>query len=233
MAYRGHDEDSESLNQGKWEEFIKLMLLTNKHFKDLHSSIIATHKTYGYTFNRSCNEMIQALADEVRHTIRSEIEASKMFALLIDECKDNAGHEELSICFRYLDKNMVIMERFYSLTRLVETDADGILQKGVIPTLNEMGLTSKLLALGADGAAVMSGQHSGVIAKIQEIYPEMIYIHCAAQRLNLVVAAYFKQVKSASSVINIYKSLQNIFNVHQKINSSSKKYRKDYILTKK
>ena len=52
---------------------------------------------------RSCNEMIQALADEVRHTIRSEIEASKMFALLIDECKDNAGNEELSIYFRYLD----------------------------------------------------------------------------------------------------------------------------------
>ena len=51
---------------------------------------------------RSRNEMIQALAAEVRHTIRSEIEASKMFALL------------LSICFRYLDKNMVIMERFYS-----------------------------------------------------------------------------------------------------------------------
>ena len=75
-------------------------------------------------------------------------------------------------------------------------------KKGVIPTLNEMGLTSKLLALGADGAAVMSGQHSGVIAKIQEIYPEMIYIHCAAHRLNLVVAAYFKQVKSAGSVIN-------------------------------
>ena len=53
-----------------------------------------------------------------------------MFALLIDECKDNAGHEEQSICFRYLDKNMVIMERFYSLTRLVETDALEYYKKG-------------------------------------------------------------------------------------------------------
>ncbi|KAI6661489.1 Zinc finger MYM-type protein 1-like [Oopsacas minuta] len=145
MAYRGHDEDSESLNKGKWKEFSKLMLLTNKHFKDLHSSITATHETYDYTSKRSCNEMIQALEDEVRHAIRSEIEASKMFAMLIDECKDSAGHEELSICFRYLDTNMVIIEGFYSLTRLVETHADGILQKGAIPTLNEVGLTSKLL----------------------------------------------------------------------------------------
>ena len=84
-----------------------------------------------------------------------------------------------------------LLWRFYSLTRLVETDADGIPQKGVIPTLNEMELTPKLLSLGADGAAVMCGQHSGVIANIQEIYPEMIYIHCAAQRLNIVIAAYF------------------------------------------
>ena len=152
--------------------------------------------------------------------------------LLIDECKDNAGHEELSICFRYLDKNMVIMERFYSLTRLAETDADGILQKRVIPTLNEMGLTSKLLALGADGAAVMKGQHSGVIAKIQEIYLEMIYIHCAAHRLNLVVAAYFTQVKSASSVI-IYINRFKIFSMCKKIKSCSKKYRNNYILTKR
>ena len=54
------------------------------------------------------------------------------------------------------------MERFYSLTRLANRHADGILQKGIIPTLTEMGLTSRLLALGADGAAVMSDQHSGL-----------------------------------------------------------------------
>ena len=60
----------------------------------------------------------------------------------------------------------------------------------------------------------------------------MMYIHYAAHRLNLVVAAYFRQVKSASSVINIYKSLQNIFNV-SKNKELSKKYRKNYILTKK
>ena len=52
-----------------------------------------------------------------------------MLALLIDECKDNAGHEELSICFRYLVKDKGIMERFYSLTRLADKHADGILHK--------------------------------------------------------------------------------------------------------
>ena len=43
--------------------------------------------------------MIQALADEVRHIIQSEIKASKMFALLIDECKDNACHDELYLFY--------------------------------------------------------------------------------------------------------------------------------------
>ena len=162
MVYRGHDEDPESSNQVKWEEFNKLVLLTNNHFKDLHSSIASTHKTYDYTSKSSCNELIQALAGEVGHIIRSELEASTMSALSIDECKDNAGHEELSICFRYLDKDKGIMERFYSLTRLADKHADGILQKGIIPTLTEMGLTSRLLALCADGAAVMSDQHSGL-----------------------------------------------------------------------
>ena len=56
-------------------------------------------------------------------------------------------------------------------------------------------------------------ENTNVIAKLHEVYHEMIYIYCAAHRLNLVVASYFEQVKSGSSVIHIYKSLPNIFNV--------------------
>ena len=60
----------ESLNQIKREEFIELKLPTNKHFRDLHSYITVTHKSYEYISKRSCKEMIQAKADEVKHTIR-------------------------------------------------------------------------------------------------------------------------------------------------------------------
>ena len=42
---------------------------------------------------------------------------------------------------------MVIIERLYSLTRLVETDADGILQKGVIATLTITFITLLIIMM--------------------------------------------------------------------------------------
>ena len=44
MAYRGHDETDESLNPGKWKEFINVMLRTNPTFEQLHRRVIQTYK---------------------------------------------------------------------------------------------------------------------------------------------------------------------------------------------
>lgn len=97
MAYRGHDETDESLNAGKWKEFINVMLRTNPTFKQLHRRVIQTYKAYDYTSKRSSLELIRAMASEVRHLIEEQIDRAGMYSMLIDECKDNAGHEELHV----------------------------------------------------------------------------------------------------------------------------------------
>ena len=43
--------------------------------------------------------------------------------------KDNAGPEELSTCFRFLNDEGRIEERFYDLTRLKEADAQTIVNE--------------------------------------------------------------------------------------------------------
>ena len=133
--------------------------------------------------------------------------------MLIDECKDNAGHEELSTCFRSLNDEGRIEERFYDLTRLKETDAQTIVNEGVLPTIAKLASSASLLVLGADGASVMSGCYEGVSAKLRRSHLWLLYIHCAAHRLNLIVAAYFRTVNETSNVINVYKTLHTLFNV--------------------
>ena len=103
MAYRGHDETDESLNPGKSKEFINVMLRTNPTFEQLHKRVIQTYKAYDYASKRSLLELIRALASEVRHLIEEQIDKAWMYSMLINECKDNAGHEELSTCFRFLN----------------------------------------------------------------------------------------------------------------------------------
>ncbi len=62
------------------------------------------YRTYDYTSKRSSNELVKAMAFEVRRTIKEQINEAGMYSMLIDECKDNTGHEELAICFRFVNE---------------------------------------------------------------------------------------------------------------------------------
>ena len=44
---------------------------------------------------------------------------------------------------------------------------------------------SKLVTMGSDGASVMLGKKSGVLALLKEQQPSLIGIHCSAHRLEL------------------------------------------------
>ena len=213
MAYGGHDETDEPLNAGKWKEFIKVMLRTNPEFQQLHSGLTQTYKIHDYTSKGSSIQLKNAMASEVRHMIEEQIEKRGMYQMFIDECKDNAGHEEQSSCIRFLNDERRIEELFYDLVRVKETDAETIVNEHVLPTSEKFSLSAILLALGADGASAMSGCYNGVAAKLKRNYPWLLYVHCAAYRLNLIVLAYFRTVKEVCSVTTVYKALHNILNV--------------------
>lgn len=157
MAYKGHVETSESQNAGKWKEFINLMLRTNPSFKKLHDKIKQWYRTYDYTLKRSCKELIKAMASEVRRHIKELIDQASMYSMLIDECKDNARHEELAICFRFVNDLDEIEECFYELARLKETDAATIVKVGILPAFERMKTSASLIAVGPDGACRFEG----------------------------------------------------------------------------
>ena len=54
------------------------------------------------------------MAMEVMQPIKVQIERSGMYTILDDECKDNAGHEELSTCFWYVYDDEEVQDRFTS-----------------------------------------------------------------------------------------------------------------------
>ena len=82
-----------------------------------------------------------------------------------------------------------------------------------MPTLKSANITAVLIGGGADGASVMSGCHEGVFVKLLQYYSCIIYIHCAAHRLNLVVAAYLSSCSDTVLVIKTYNAVQTILNV--------------------
>ena len=59
---------------------------------------------------------------------------------------------------------------------------------------------NKLVAQTYDGAAVMSGQLNGLQAKIKEVAPQAVFVHCYAHVLNLALLKSSKIIKESTCV---------------------------------
>ena len=71
-------------------------------------------------------------------------------------------------------------------------------------------LLSKLVAMGSDGASVMLGKKSRVIALLKE-QPSMIGVHCSAHKLELSYKDAIKKVPLAEKVITLLSGLYYMY----------------------
>ena len=62
---------------------------------------------------------------------------------------------------------------------------------------------SKFVAMGSDGASVMLGKKSGVLALLKEQQHSLIGIHCSAHRLELCYKDAMKKVPMAEKVLTL------------------------------
>ncbi|CAB4016140.1 zinc finger MYM-type 1-like [Paramuricea clavata] len=215
VPMRGGDETEESKNPGKWISFIKLQLETNPAFLKLHQKFMSNRTAMDYTSKTSINEFIEIIADSVRLVICSQIKysGSGLFSASIDESKDTAKREELAIAVRYYVGTVV--ERFYDLRPLEDFGAQSIMTftKEVIDLIIERS-GAAVISLGADGASVMSGEYAGVAELLRSgHFPWLIYIHCTAHRLNLVVNDIIKGSPLALDIMTMINSLYSFFNI--------------------
>lgn len=68
---------------------------------------------------------------------------------------------------------------------------------------------SKLVAFTSDGANVMVGKHCGVATRIKTDWPCVLTSHCAAHRLALACADFFKEFPALVKVDNMLSKIYN------------------------
>ena len=216
LPTRGHDEAEDSSNPGNWLTFISLQLETNPRFRELNEKLKDNSKhSVNYYSKTSYNGFIEVIASETRLSICEEISHSKLFSVLIDESKDVGKREELALVARYFFKEKV-RERCFNVQVLTEFDAPAIktATQKVIDEIIQLSDGSQIASLGADGASVMSGQFGGVAELLRsESFPWLIYIHCTAHRLNLMVNDLIRESSLSSDVIQTVNSLNTFLNI--------------------
>ena len=134
---------------------------------------------------------------------------------MIDESKDLGKREELALVARYFFKEKV-RERCFNVQVLTEFDAPAIktATQKVIDEIIQLSDGSQIASLGADGASVMSGQFAGVAELLRsQSFPWLIYIHCTAHRLNLMVNDLIRDSSLLSDVIQTVNSLNTFINI--------------------
>ncbi|CAF1470107.1 unnamed protein product [Adineta steineri] len=216
ISLRGHQEDDESNNKGNFLEILKWASKTDVIVKSIFNDS-TSHATYLSPYIQ--NQLLHLMADQSRYWISDKLK-NRSYALLADESRDIAGHQQMSIVLRVIDNDKIkskkyfIQEYLLGLITLHSFDAMS-LTNAIIDTLKKYNIDLNLcLALCFDGASVMGGKHAGVQAILREKFmPKALYIHCHVHRLNLVVADVCVSISYVGEFYSIIKKIHSYFTV--------------------
>lgn len=200
MPFRGHDESDDSSNKGNYKEICELISRHNTSFSESYN------KYFNLSSSGIQNDIINNAGNIIQSKIIGEIKECGAYAIMVDEARC-FKEQQLSFCVRYT-KKLEIEERFLGFVECSQQRDASSLCTLIINFIDKLGLRNfPIIAQAYDGASVMSGRNGGLQAKIREIYPEAIYIHCMARRLNLAVVDSCNDIQGVKEFFNILESL--------------------------
>ncbi|MCO5547287.1 hypothetical protein L7F22_000734 [Adiantum nelumboides] len=153
--------------------------------RELGTPIVPASDEYGsYVNSVSGREMLLAIKDYVKLQMLADMCASPFFSVLIDESTDRTMEKHLIMYVLYVGNGGMGRARcsYVELLPVANANAKGIYD-AVSKFLHDNGLDiKKLIAIATDGASVMVGHKTGVVARFQGIMPQIMGVHCIAHR---------------------------------------------------
>ena len=152
LAFRGHDESDESLNQGN---FIELLKFLAKHNEDINKVVLNNApENLKLTSLRIQKDIISAAAIETTAAIVSDI-GDELFSILVDEARDVSVKEQMAIALRFVDKKGSVIERIIGVEHVADTSSLS-LKVAIESLFSRHGLSmSSLRGQDYDGASNM------------------------------------------------------------------------------
>jgi len=185
LAFRGHDESSNSINKGNFRELVELhfsrcSLEVKNHYKSLQNKFTGTSKIIQ-------NEIISCISEYLTDHIKHEIKQSMFYSVQIDDTTDLTQKTQCSVILRYITNKSELVERFFGFYDVSKDHTAEGLFNLITSLLLEFNIEKKLVDQCYDGASVMAGNLNGLQARIKEIAPNALFTHCFAHKLNLVL----------------------------------------------
>ena len=130
--------------------------------------------------------MQDAIANVLKDDVNNKLVASPYISILLDESCDISVTKKLLIYAKTISSDFDIETHFLDNLQISDGTAKTIYQS-VKNALQERNISlNKVLAVGSDGASVMTGRKNGFVALLKkQDSPYVIGIHCIAHRLAL------------------------------------------------
>jgi len=178
LALRGHAQGIGNLSQ----------LLKDKAEDDpAFQKWLETHKQ-DYTSPLIQNEILSQMSNDIIRGIADTTQCLPVtqFALVVDGTQDSSGKEQVSVCLRYVDHDLIPHEEFIGFYSVTETTREWLANMA-LDVLFRLNLPlSALRGQTYEGAANMSGKYSGAQALIRQKQLLAAYVHYGAHFVNLV-----------------------------------------------
>ncbi|KAF0726097.1 zinc finger MYM-type protein 1-like, partial [Aphis craccivora] len=171
VAFRGHSEKCDSINQGNFKELCNVFIKCVPNFKGHYDVKI------NYTSWKVQEEIIQISADYAREKIINEIKSAGFFDIMVDEARSHK-QEQLSICIRYV-VGFDIVERFLEFVDVSSGQDANHIVAAIFKCFEKLNInmnTLYIVAQSYDGASVMSGCLGGIARSVFNML-ESVYVH--------------------------------------------------------
>ncbi|KAI6658867.1 SCAN domain-containing protein 3 [Oopsacas minuta] len=135
------------------------------------------------------------LACDMEEQLIEQIKSAKWYSLQLDESTDVANLAILLLYVRFEHCGDVKEEYLCSISLPTNTTSSQIFDGLNNYIVDQSGLDWKFcVGVCTDGAAAMTGRHSGVVAKIKEVAPDCDPTHCFIHRENLATKKMSKEL---------------------------------------
>lgn len=134
--------------------------------------------------NNTLRRRIVDMSADVKKQLIDCLKMSKKFALQLDESTDVADCAILLVFVRFINRaDTILQEEFLFSTELPTRTTGNEIFKCLDTFMTESGLEwNNCMGITTDGAAAMTGKHSGVIGLIKNVAPNALSCHCFIHR---------------------------------------------------
>lgn len=165
-----------------------------------------------YKHRSVVSEMTAALAQAVEQNMFKELKSSPFFGLICDESSDVSNYKKLILYLTYINESGIGKTSFIDIIDIKDGKAETILDstKTVLQNLDiDLG---KVVGLGTDGAAVMTGCKGGVGVLLKNAGASyLVQTHCSAHRVSLALSQAAKNIPRIKNIEIILAQLYHFF----------------------